>query len=59
MEEGDDPIGTGGLEVVFKPFDHARWVLLGVEADEVDVTVIEGVVFFGAGRESAALTAGG
>ena len=59
MEEGDDPIRAGRLEVVSEPIGHARRVFLGIEADEVDITVIEGVVFFSAGGKTSTLSVGG
>ena len=59
MPEGDDPILLRRGEVMGQPGHHraARGVVgkIGIQADEMDVRVIEGVIIFRAGREAAAL----
>ncbi len=57
MEEGDDPVGRRRREIVFEPGRH-RFVdravdVVGIEADEVDVGVVERVIRFRARGDAA------
>ncbi len=59
MEEDDDPVAGGGCEIGAEPLRHgavrvARAVV-GIQADEVDVGVIEGIISLGARRNTAGL----
>ena len=60
MEEGDDPVAGGRCEVGAEPLGHgtvgvAR-AIVGIEADEVDVGVIEGIISLSPGGDAAGLT---
>ena len=58
MPVRDDPLGVGGQQVVDEPREHRpvgrSIALVRVEADEVDVAVVERVVRLGVGRNAAA-----
>jgi hypothetical protein len=62
VPEGDEPVGPGLVEIGPEPLGHRRGGLaveiVGIEADEVYVAVVEGIVGLGAGGDAARFAAG-
>ena len=62
MEEGDDEVGFRFLKISFEPLGHRSGgtavEVMGIETDEVDLSVVEGIVCFFSGWETAGFAFG-
>lgn len=63
MKEGDDEVGFRFLKISFEPLGHrsrgAAIEVMGIQTDKVDLSIVEGIVCFFSGWETAGFAFGG